>query len=262
MLFMSGTYAQSWCTAKLFTIYKKGDKSNPENYRGVNVINVMGKLYDMVLCCRLSQWLTSFREQASAQVNCSCIGHIVTLRLLCDNARRKNIKLYVAFIDFSQAYDLVPRVVLFNVLKRLGCGAVMLAALITMYVHQHTEGILERTLVTVTLGVRQGSPTSCLLFIIFVNDLIMLMKQGCGSDGVLSWLHVLVLMDDTVVVATTRQNLIKKLNILQKYCKEYGMKINQSKTKYFVVNGNRGETDPMQANELAVELCNSCVYLG
>lgn len=260
MLFMSGTYPQSWCTAKLFTIYKKGDKSNPQNYRGINVINVMAKIYDMVLCCRLSQWFTPFREQAGAQVNRSCIEHIVTLRLLCDNARRKKYKLYVAFIDFTQAYDLVPRVVLFNVLKRLGCGAVMLAALIAMY--KHTESVLGSTLVTVTLGVRQGSPTSCLLFIIFVNDLIMLMKQGCGSDGVLAWLHVLVLMDDTVVVATTRQNLVKKLNILQKYCKEYGMKVNQSKTKYFVVNGNRGETDSIQANELTVEWCDSYVYLG
>ncbi len=136
----------------------------------------------------------------------------------------------------------------------------MFEALIAMY--QHTESILGSTLITVTLGVRQGSPTSCLLFIIFVNDLIMLMTQGCGSDGVLAWQHVLVLMDDTVMVATTRKKLIKKLNILPKYCKEYGMKINQSKTKYFVVNGKRRETDPIQANELAVEWCNSYVYLG
>ena len=31
-----------------------------------------------------------------------------------------------------------------------------------------------------TLGVRQGSPTSCLLFIIFVNDLINMLKEGAG----------------------------------------------------------------------------------
>ena len=83
----------------------------------------------------------------------------------------------------------------------------MLAALIAMY--QYTDSILTTTLITVTLGVRQGSPTSCLLFVIFVNDLVKLLKQGCDRDGVLSWLHILVLMDDTVILATTKENMIK-----------------------------------------------------
>ena len=57
----------------------------------------------------------------------------MTLRLLIDLARKKKEKLFVVFVDFSQAYDLVPRRKLFEVLKRLGCGAVMLAALVAIY---------------------------------------------------------------------------------------------------------------------------------
>ena len=68
---------------------------------------------------------------------------------------------------------------------------------------------------------------------VFVNDLIKIIKEGCEADGFLAWIHILVLMDDTVLLATSRENMIKKITLLHNYCKEYGMKINQSKTKFF-----------------------------
>lgn len=199
-------------------------------------MNSCAKLYDSILCSRLKKWFRPFREQAGAQEKRGCIEHIVTLRILCDIAKRKRYKLYVTFVDFAQAYDLVPRDVMFDVLLGLGCVAVMLAALVSMYAV--TESVVGAVVVTVTLGVRQGSPTSCLLFILYVNDLIKMLKEGAGIDGFLSWLHVLVFMDDTVILATSRQNIKDKLGILQQYCKDYGMKVNQQKTKFFVICGN------------------------
>ena len=113
----------------------------------------------MVLCSRLKLWFRPYREQAGAQEKRGCLEHIVSLRLLCDIARRKKLTLYVTFVDFSQAYDMVPRRTLFKILRRMGCGSVMLCALVAMY--QLTESIIGTAVVTITLGVRQGSPTSC-----------------------------------------------------------------------------------------------------
>ena len=73
------------------------------------------------------------------------------------------------------AYDRVPRTVLFRILKGIGCGAVMLSVLVSMY--SVTHSIVGTAIVTASIGVRQGSPTSCLLFTIFVNDLIALIKN-------------------------------------------------------------------------------------
>ena len=87
----------------------------------------------MILCSRLEIWFKPYREQAGAQKGRGYLEHIITLRLLTDLARKKKRKLFVVFVDFRQAYDLVPRQMLFKVLKRLGCGAVMLAALIAIY---------------------------------------------------------------------------------------------------------------------------------
>ena len=259
-VFLSQHYPQSWVRAKVFTIFKKGDRMNPHNYRGISVLNCIAKLYDMVLCDRLICWFKPFREQAGAQKHRGCLEHIVTLRLLTDTAKRKKIKLFVGFVDFSKAYDMVPRQKLFSVLKRLGCGMVMLAALVSMY--RVTESIVGSAVVTATLGVRQGSSTSCFLFIIFVNELIKVMKEKCNPERFLEWLHILVLMDDTVILSTARHTMIKKVEILQQFCQEYGMVVNNSKTKFFVINGEDGDAEPIRVEGLVMEHCTSYVYLG
>ena len=38
-LLVSGSYPDCWTSAKLFTIFKRGTKSDPSNYRGINIIN-------------------------------------------------------------------------------------------------------------------------------------------------------------------------------------------------------------------------------
>ncbi len=47
--------------------------------------------------------------------------------------------------------------------------------------------------------------------LMFLDDMIKLMKENCGWDGFLAWLHVLVLMDDTVLLSTTRGGLGAKI---------------------------------------------------
>lgn len=99
-----------------------------------------------------------------------------------------------------------------------------------------THSVVGVVIVTATIGVRQGSPTSCLLFIIFVNYLIALIKNGCDVDGIFVWLLTFVLMDDTVLLSTTRQGMQRKLTLLNGYCRDYGMGVNNVKTKFFALN--------------------------
>ena len=66
-VFMSGQYPMLWSGAKIFTIFKKGDRKDPDHYRGISVGNSIVKLYDMVLCNRLSLRFQPSREQAGAQ---------------------------------------------------------------------------------------------------------------------------------------------------------------------------------------------------
>ena len=96
--------------------------------------------------------------------------YIVTLRLIVDVCLRKRQMLFVAFVDFSKAYDRVPRDLLLNTLRRLGCGMFMLGAIASLY--HVSYSIVGTVVISVVIGVRQGSPTSCFLFRVYVNGLI------------------------------------------------------------------------------------------
>ena len=259
-LFLSGLYPESWSSAKLFAIFKKGSKAIPSNYRGINVIDCIAKIYDMVLAGRLSQWFKPCREQAGSQAGRGCVEHIVTLRLFMDIARRKKLKLFVTFVDYSKAYDTVPRHKLFQVLKNMGCGATMILALIAMY--QCTNSIIGTAMFAATIGVRQGSPTSCILFIIYVDVMVKMIKQGCLADGFLKWLHVLVLMDDTVLLATSKDGMKSKLKIMYEFCKTHGMIVNNDKTKFMVINGNDKDREPIILDDNIIMYRKQYISLG
>ena len=255
----------SWTISKLLMLFKKGSTMDCGNYRGISIIDALAKCYDYLLNNRLTEWYIPCREQAGAQSKRGCTEHIVTLRLVIDRCVRKKQPLFIAFIDFSKAYDRVPRNYLLNLLKSLGCGAVMLTALTSLF--WTTKFVLGATLITAVIGVKQGSPTSCFLFILFVDEFVRLVKRRSGVDGFLGWLHLLMLMDDTVLFATSRTRLIEKLNLLTEWCNRCGMVINEDKTQFMAfVTNDPDDKSPIVLNlhhgVVKVIHCDEYKYLG
>jgi hypothetical protein len=234
---------------------------NCGNYRGITIMQILSKCYDYLIHNRLMKWYAPRRERAGAQPKRGCPEHYVALRMIIDLFMKSKTPLFIAFIDFSKAYDRVPRSYMLKLLKTLGCGKVMLAALTSMYTV--TQFLLGTTLVTAVLGVKQGSPSSCFLFILFVDELVRFVKLS-PPDGLLGWLHLLVLMDDTVIIATSHEKLCQKLEVLAEWCNRSGMVINEDKTEY--MSFNSPEKQPIflntHAGMVTVSQCTEYVYLG
>ncbi len=81
------------------------------------------------------------------------------------------------------------------------------------------------------------TPTSLIIFIIFVNDFIKLIKETCEPVGFLSWINLLVIMDDMVLLSKTLLGVLGKLKLLVEFCSRYGMRINLTKTTFIVISG-------------------------
>lgn len=107
-----------------------------------------------------------------------------------------------------------------------------------------TKNIMKSVIIESSIGVRQGAPTSCLLFILYIENEI-------GHDDFLGDLHALLLMDDTAIVATTREMCERKLDVLR-YCNSSGMVINEKKTKFFVINGNEEDKSNLKVRGVDV----------
>ena len=71
-----------------------------------------------------------------------------------------------------------------------------------------------------------------------------------------------MLMDDTIILATSREKIFEKVQLLQDYCKENGMKVNASKTKLMVINGGPMDKIPIIMPDFVIKHCSQYVYLG
>jgi hypothetical protein len=61
-------------------------------------------------------------------------------------------------------------------------------------------------------------------------------KASYQRDGFLGTLHLLLLMDDTVILGTSEQAVKDKFGILLEFCQEFGMIVNERKTKFMIIN--------------------------
>ena len=260
LFFIQCFYPVKWCYNKLFVLFKSGNRFLCDNYRGISIMDSLAKIYDILILNRLSIWLNIDKCQAGAQKGRSCLEQICTLRMLCDYAVCKKLKLYILFIDYSKAYDRVPRHKLIEVLKSRGCGKVMLKAIQAMY--SCTKNVLNAAVIDATIGVRQGSPSSCLLFIVYIDEMVRMIKDAVANDGFLGILHALLLMDDTVILATNRNMCERKFKAVVQYCREFGMSINTKKTKFFVINGHESDKVPLQVDNVQVCYLSQYLYLG
>ena len=51
----------------IVSLFKKGDREDPGNYRGLMSLNVVGKLFNKVLNYRLLQWLEEHNKLLESQ---------------------------------------------------------------------------------------------------------------------------------------------------------------------------------------------------
>ena len=121
-------------------------------------------------------------------------------------------------------------------------------------------------------GVRQGENLSPFLFALFINDLEkFLLKFGCnqieipGSD-LQTFLKLLITLyaDDTVLFASSKEDLQKCLDGLKQYCDKWKLEVNASKTKIVIFSKGKpptGNHNFMIGNS-SIEVVKSFKYLG
>ena len=250
------SYPKTWSLAKVFTIFKKGTKSDPGNYRRISIMSAIAKVYDIILSKRFILWYTPFSEQAGAQKNRGCEEQILAVRLMIDVARKTKEKLYIAFIDYQKAYDKINRKKLIERLDSIGCGTTFLMAL---QQSMSSIGIIGGKEFLTSAGVKQGGGTSCNLFTSYIDPTISAVKST-GPDGWLKENHILLFMDDTVVFATSRNKMEQKLQKLKEISDKIEMKMHPTKSKFLTINTS--DVKPFKFQDIEIEATKDYVYLG
>ena len=117
-----GAVPQDMRDSKIITLYKnKGERNVCNNYRGISLFSIIvGKVYARVILLRLQKLAEHIypESQCGFRTERSTINMVFSLRQLQEKCREQQMPLYMAFIDLTNAFDLVSRDGLFKILPR------------------------------------------------------------------------------------------------------------------------------------------------
>lgn len=116
-------FRKSWdekCVPKK-PLHKKGKKSSCDNYRGISLLSVPGKVLAKVICNRLTPFVSSFLvdSQCGFRAERSTVDMVFATRQLVEKALEQNTGICLAFVDIRKAFDSVNREALFEILRKM-----------------------------------------------------------------------------------------------------------------------------------------------
>ena len=223
----------------LCVLPKKGNLRLPKNFRGIQMMRAVACLFDRVIARRLYTWMSIENEQSAFQKGKSTLFQIFILRLIIEICKKKKQTIYIAFVDLEKAFDRVSRYRLLARLVALGIGKVMLETLKRIYSYTFCVlsfyGCFSDMFVTRT-GIRQGSASSVLLFILFMDGLFAFLRTHCRPEAIIKEFHTLIHADDTVIISTDRELFMHKCDTMMLYFEKKQLNLNLSKSSYLIIN--------------------------
>lgn len=221
-------------TAIVRPIYKSGVKNEFNNYRPISILPVMEKVLEEIVAQRLNQFLIKYNIinnkqygfQKGKNIN-KLLGHFSThINQILD---RKEQCLAI-FIDFSKAFDTLSHKNLITMMERCGIRGKCLNwfknYLECRSYRVKIGGNLSEEIM-LNSGVPQGSKLGPILYLIYANEMISLLKNS-SAFAYADDTAIIVSKDNLEVAAQTMQS---ELNLITRWCHDNGLIINASKTK-------------------------------
>ena len=268
----TGSYPDQWKRGIIKPIFKSGAKSDPSNYRGITLLNTIGKIFTSVINRRLLDWAESTNmindSQFGFREGRRTIDAIYTLTSVMHLYKKKHKPLYACFVDFRKAFDSINHDKLWLKLTKAGLSMKLLVLLQDIYrnatsVVRSDSGMSKPF--PCEKGVRQGCNLSPLLFSLYIADLESYLSPN-GPDGVdlgCEKLRTIQFADDLVILAHSAEDLQSTLDKLAEYCTKWNLQINNKKTKVLIFSAKRASTTQIfTINQEPLSHASSYKYLG
>lgn len=201
------------------------------------------------------------RDQAAFRKGFSTVDHLQTMNQVLEKCQEYQMTLYMAFIDFSKAFDSINHESIWIALNAQGLPGTYIKLLKTLYANTttriKTETIGEE--IEIKRGVKQGDPLSPILFSAVLEDVFKKLNwhnRGINISG--NFLNNLRFADDIVLFSHNHQELQNMLNELSLECCKVGLLPNVSKTKVMTNSIDH----PITLNGNSLEYVEDYIYLG
>lgn len=248
-----GVFPDLLKTAVIKPIFKKGDKHYIDNYRPVSLLSNVSKIFEKVIYKRLNDYFERFnlisdRQHGFRSGSSTSLAVFKTINNIIKSWNNKSLNLLSLF-DLSKAFDCVHHELLCDKLSKMGVRGNGLK-LIKSYLTDRSQHVQVTVIEngkyqtvrsengSLYRGVPQGSVLGPLLFIAYINDLIVAEE------------NVILFADDTAIVyggkneSLLSSNVNKSLLGVTRWFKENSLQLNIEKTQ----NIQFGEYGPVRHN--------------
>ena len=250
LILKSKLFPPSWKHSYVQPVPKKGDRSNPSNYRPISLTCTISKVFETLLNSHflkhlekhslLSDHQYGFRQARSTGDLLSYITH------LWSSSLRDFGESFVVALDISKAFDRVWHLSLLSKLPSYGFST-SICSLIQSYLSNRSiavtiDGSVSSTH-NINSGVPQGSVLSPTLFLLFINDLLSCTANTIHSFADDSTLHSSTSFQSPPsphIRTITRDNSISSINKDLERIASWGeanlVNFNKSKTQFQIVS--------------------------
>ena len=189
---------EEWKESIVVPNYKKGDKTNCSNYRGISLLPATYKILSNILLSRLTPYAEHIigDHQCGFPRNRSTTDHIFCIRPILEKKWELCETLHQLFLDFKEACNSVRREVLYNTVVEFGIP-VKLVRLIKVCLNEICSRVNRLSdMFRMKNGLKQGDALTPLIFNVALEYAIRRVQVTQDGLKVNATLQLLVYVDD------------------------------------------------------------------
>ena len=237
-----------------------------DNYRGIALSSIIGKIFDYIILKNHSDILSSSDGQFGFKKGHSTMHCSYVVEEVISYYRSRDTPVYCVMLDASKAFDCVQYIKLFDLLLKKGlCPLVarFLANLYTCQIVRIKWGDHLTDSFRVRNGVKQGGVLSPILFNVYIDELLKTLKStgiGCHIGNI--FVGAFAYADDIILLAPRMSSLKHMLKVAEVFSVEYRITFNALKSK-FLLFGRGVDRNTQITIDGVILLASGCeIHLG
>ena len=242
-----------------------GSLESSSNYRGIAISSLFLKIWDWVILLLYGDALSSdelqfgFQRQSSTTL---CTWSVIET---INYYKRGGSEVYCCLLDCKKAFDTVEHSKIFKKLCHR-IPVIYVRILLVTYLGQRCFvrwNSKDSALFSVQNGVRQGAVLSPILFSLYVNDLIEILRSsGLGCYVGNKFFGIVAYADDMLLLAPKRNALQRMVDICESYMMEHKINFSPQKTKCLCFGTDKNSVKNISVSGTDIKWSRQAIHLG